>query len=154
MGGLVMSLLVFAGIIALALLIQGVITMLTTWLIIGGRPALGQVIKANVLSWLTYLVIVLTLLFKWQVLVGLGVPLWLLLPVSGLLLLILPCWIFADCLGINLLQAMAISLLVAAINTGITIAANTYLPQHSLPLPASPTTLTQQAHDTGLSRNT
>jgi hypothetical protein len=125
---IIIFLLVFGGIIALALLIQGVITMLATWLIIGGRPALGQVIKANVLSWLTYLVIVLTLLFKWQVLVGLGVPLWLLLPLAGLLLLILPCWIFADCLGINLLQAMAISLLVMAINTAISIAIDAYLP--------------------------
>lgn len=149
MAGLTMMLLIFAAVLAVALLIQGVITLLAAWLITGERPGLGQVIKANVFSAIAYVVVFIVLFFQWAVLLQLGIPVPLLLLGSALLILVVPCWIFANCLNINLLQAFAILLLCGAVNIGLSMLSQPYLPaMQGLPGTHATTTLTQlPSHD-------
>lgn len=122
-------------ILAIALLIQGVITLLATWVVTGDRPALGAVIRAILLAGLTYAVAIITVLFQLRWLESLDVPLIALVAVIVLLPLLASAWIFARCLKLTLLQAVAIVLLVNAVNIGIGLLSQDWLPEAPYELP-------------------
>ncbi len=117
------------------IVIQGTITMLAAWGITGRRPGLGAVIKALFLSGIAYIIAAILMAFQAKHLQGFGLPMPLVLLIVVALPLLISCWVFADCLDINLLQAFAINLLVGAIYIAVAIFSAPYVPpmQNGLP---------------------
>lgn len=122
-------------ILALALLFQGVITLLATWLVTGRRPLLGSVIKALLLAGLAYGVAIIIVLFQFSWLEAQDIPLLLLVAIIILLPVLVSVWIFARCLDITLLQAVVIVLLVNALNIGLGLLSRPWIPETSQAMP-------------------
>ncbi len=113
------------------LVILGAITMLLAWLISGHRVSVWNAIKANVFFWLTMMIMVWGANNSVNAL-GQHLP-WLVVLIAGALLLIfalliIPCWVFAHYLEINMLQAFAVLLLMWAISTTSSILLGPYVP--------------------------
>lgn len=121
-------LLVLIAILIGVIVLQGTITMLAAWGITGNRPPLGSVIKALFLSGIAYIIAAVLMAFQAKHLGNMGLPLPLVMLVVVMVPLLLSCWVFADCLDINLLQAFAINLLVGAIYILLAIASAAYVP--------------------------
>lgn len=121
-------LLVLIAVLIGVIVLQGTITMLATWGITGHRPGLGAVIKALFLSGIAYIIAAVLMAFQAKHLGNMGLPLPLVMLVVVMVPLLLSCWVFADCLDINLLQAFAINLLVGAIYILLAIASASYVP--------------------------
>jgi hypothetical protein len=117
------------------IVIQGTITMLAAWGITSRRPPLGGVIKAIFLSGIAYIIAAVLMAFQSKHLQGLGLPMPLVLLIVAAVPLLLSCWVFADCLDINMLQAFAINVLVGAIYIVLAFFSAPYLPplQNGLP---------------------
>jgi hypothetical protein len=125
------------------IVLQGTITMLAAWGITGRRPGLGAVIKALLLSGISYCIAAVLMTFQAQHLGKMGLPLPLVMLIVVMVPLLISCWVFANCLDINLLQAFAINLLVGAIYIMLALASTPYVPQIRSSLP--PTQFTQAA---------
>lgn len=121
-------LLVFIAILIGIIVIQATITMLAAWGITGRRPRLGAVIKALFLSGIAYLIAAVLMSFQTKYLQGFGLPMPLVLAIVVMVPLLISCWVFADCLDINMLQAFAINLMVGAIYIGLAIFSAPYVP--------------------------
>lgn len=117
------------------IVIQGTITMLAAWGITGRRPRLGSVIKALFLSGIAYIIVAVLMAFQSKHLQGLGLPMPLVLLIVVAVPLLISCWVFADCLDINMLQALAINLLVGAIYIALAIFSAPYVPPMQSGLP-------------------
>lgn len=147
-----MSFLLIAIAILIGLIvIQGTITMLAAWGITGRRPPLGSVIKALFLSGIAYLIAVVLMAFQVKHLQGFGLPMPLVLLIVVAVPLLLSCWVFADCLDINMLQAFAINLLMGAIYIALAIFSTPYVPAMKNGLPK--TQLTQMPTQTTMVMN-
>ncbi|MDQ8036442.1 MAG: hypothetical protein REI12_03410 [Pedobacter sp.] len=134
-------LLVFIAILIGVIVIQATITMLAAWGITGRRPTLGSVIKALFLSGIAYLITAVLMAFQAKHLQSFGLPMPLVLTIVVMLPLLISCWVFADCLDVNMLQAFAINLLVGAIYIGLAIFSAPYVPPMQNGLPKTQFTL-------------
>lgn len=101
--------------LAAALVLQAGLTALAAWMVSGRRPTLGSVIRALLLSGLSYGASLLLLMVLGPSLQALGLPVPALLLLTLLLPLLLSCWVLARVLGISVGQALATLVLTAVL---------------------------------------
>lgn len=126
---------VLVGVIAVALLVQGVVTLLVAWLVTGNRPALGTVIRANVLSGIAYVLAIILVVFQLRWLESLPIPFEMLMMIIILLPLLISAWVFARHLNLTLMQGLAIVVVVNVLNFGLGLASYTWIPDMPRDIP-------------------